>query len=55
MGEYWGMVAHELPMLVEWRVLLLLGWIIDLGLQIHHSVGQVLEELGLGLDELLHG
>jgi hypothetical protein len=31
------MVAHELPVLVEMR--LLLGWIIDLGLHVHHNVG----------------
>jgi hypothetical protein len=48
------MVTHELPMLVEGR-LLLHRWIVDLGLQIRHSVGQVLEELSLRLQELLHG
>jgi hypothetical protein len=42
------MVTHELPMLVEGR-LLLHRWIVDLGLQIRHSVGQVLEELSLRL------
>jgi hypothetical protein len=40
MSEHWG-VSHELPVLVVSR-LLLLRWIIDLDLQIHHSVGQVL-------------
>jgi hypothetical protein len=47
------MVAHELPMLIV-RCLLLLGLIIDLGLQVHHNVGQILEELGPSLNELLH-
>jgi hypothetical protein len=35
-------MAHELPVLVA-RHLLLHRWIVGLGLQIHHSVGQVLE------------
>jgi hypothetical protein len=35
--------------------LLLHRWIVDLGLQVCHGVGQVLEMLGLCLKELLHG
>jgi hypothetical protein len=48
------MVTHELPVLVAGRWLLH-RWIVDMGLQIRHSVGQVLEELSLCLQELLHG
>jgi hypothetical protein len=48
------MVAHELVVLVEWRLLLHM-WIADLGLQVGHNVGQVLEELSLGLEKPLHG
>jgi hypothetical protein len=48
------MVAHELVVLVEWRLLLHM-WIADLGLQVGHNVGQVLEKLSLGLEKLLHG
>jgi hypothetical protein len=48
------MVTHELPVLVAGRRLLH-RWIVNLGLQIRHSVGQVLEELSLRLQELLHG
>jgi hypothetical protein len=33
MGEHWGVMAHELTVLVEWR-LLLHKWIVDLSLQI---------------------
>jgi hypothetical protein len=47
-------MAHELKMLVEWRRLLH-RWIIGLSLQVGHSVGQVLKELSLGLEKLLHG
>jgi hypothetical protein len=34
---------------------LLHRWIVDLSLQVRHGVGQVLEELSLRLQELLHG
>jgi hypothetical protein len=51
MGEHWGVMAHELMVLVEWRRLLH-RWIVDL-LQVGHSVGQVLKELSL--EKLLHG
>jgi hypothetical protein len=54
MSEHRGVVTHELPVLVAWR-LLLHRWIVGLGLQIRHGVGQVLEELSLCLEELLHG
>jgi hypothetical protein len=47
-------VTHELPVLIA-RRLLLHRWIVGLGLQIRHGVGQVLEELSLCLEELLHG
>jgi hypothetical protein len=47
-------MAHELTMLVEWRWLLH-RWIVGLSLQVGHSVGQVLKELNLGLEKLLHG
>jgi hypothetical protein len=55
MCGHWWTLALELPVFVPGR-LLLLRWIVDLGLQVGHSVGQVLEKLGLGpgLDELLH-
>jgi hypothetical protein len=53
MSEHRGVVTHELPVLVA-RRLLLHKWIVGLGLQILHSVGQVLEELSLCLEELLH-
>jgi hypothetical protein len=49
-----GVMAHELTMLVEWRWLLH-KWIVGLSLQVGHSVSQVLEELSLGLEKLLHG
>jgi hypothetical protein len=47
MGENWRTVAHELPVLVHGRRLLWwwLRRVVDLGLQIGHSVGQVLQEL----------
>jgi hypothetical protein len=48
MSEHGGMVTHELPVLVAGRWLLH-QWIVDLGLQIRHSVGQVLKELSLRL------
>jgi hypothetical protein len=47
-------MAHELMMLVEWRRLRHM-WIVGLSLQVGHSVGQVLKELSLGLEKLLHG
>jgi hypothetical protein len=56
MGEHWRTMAHELPVLVHGR--LLLGWlrgVVDLGLQVGHSVGQVLQEMHLILEKLLHG
>jgi hypothetical protein len=45
MGEHWQTVAHELPVLVHRRRLLWwwLRWVVDLGLQVGHSVGQVLQ------------
>jgi hypothetical protein len=49
-----GVMAHELTMLVEWRQLLHRS-IVNLSLQVGHSVCQVLKELGLGLEKLLHG
>jgi hypothetical protein len=48
------MVTHELSVLVA-RCRLLHRWIVELSLQIRHGVGQVLEELSLRLQELLHG
>jgi hypothetical protein len=49
-------MAHELPVLVQGcLLLLLLRWIVDLSLQVGHSIGQVLEELSLSLEKLLHG
>jgi hypothetical protein len=48
------MVTHELSVLVA-GCRLLHRWIVDFGLQIRHIVGQVLEELSLRLQELLHG
>jgi hypothetical protein len=48
------MVTHKLPVLVA-RRRLLHWWIVHLGLQVCHGVGQVLEKLGLCLQELLHG
>jgi hypothetical protein len=53
-SEHRGVVTHELPVLVAGRWLLH-RWVVDLGLQIRHSVGQVLEELSVRLQELLHG
>jgi hypothetical protein len=47
-------MAHEITVLVVWR-LLLHKWIVYLGLQVGHSVGQVLVKLSLGLEKLLHG
>jgi hypothetical protein len=43
MGEHGRTVAHELPLLVHGRRLLWwwLRWVVDLGLQVGHSVGQV--------------
>jgi hypothetical protein len=35
-------------------LLLLLRWIVDFSLQVGHSVGQFLEDLGLSLEKLLH-
>jgi hypothetical protein len=46
-------VAHKLPVLVAKRWWLH-QWVVDLGLQVRHGVGQVLEELSLCLQELLH-
>jgi hypothetical protein len=54
MSEHWGVVTHELPVLVQRRRLLHRG-VVSLSLQIRHSVGQVLEKLSLRLEELLHG
>jgi hypothetical protein len=48
MSEHGGMVTHELPVLVA-GCRLLHRWIVDLGLQVRHGVGQVLEELSLRL------
>jgi hypothetical protein len=56
MGEHWRTMAHGLPVLVHGR--LLLWWqrgVVDLVLQVCHSVGQVLQELHLILEKLLHG
>jgi hypothetical protein len=53
MGEHLGVMAHELTMLVEWHRLVHM-WIVYLSLQVGHSVGQVLKELSLGLEKLLH-
>jgi hypothetical protein len=53
MSEYGRMVTHKLPVLVA-RRRLLHWWIVDLALQVRHDVGQVLEKLGLCLQELLH-
>jgi hypothetical protein len=47
-------MVHELTVLVEWH-LLLHRWIVDLGLQVGHSAGQVFKKLSLGLEKLLHG
>jgi hypothetical protein len=47
-------VAYELAVLFEWR-LLLHRWIVDLGLQVGHGVGQILAELSLSLEKLQHG
>jgi hypothetical protein len=51
MSEHWGVVTHELPVLVARRQLLH-RWVVSLSLHIRHSVGQVLEKLGLCLEEL---
>jgi hypothetical protein len=53
MSEHWGVVTHELLVLVA-RRRLLHRWVVSLSLQIRHSVGQVLEKLSLCLEELLH-
>jgi hypothetical protein len=53
MSEHGGMVTHKLPVLVA-RHRWLHWWIVDLALQVCHGVGQVLEKLGLCLQELLH-
>jgi hypothetical protein len=47
MGENRRTVAHELPVLVHGRWLLWwwLRRVVDLGLQVGHSGGQVLQEL----------
>jgi hypothetical protein len=47
------MMTNKLPVLVA-RRRWLHRWVVDLGLQVHHGVGQVLEELSLCLQELLH-
>jgi hypothetical protein len=47
------MVTHKLSVLVA-RRRWLHWWIVDLTLQVRHGVGQVLEKLGLCLQELLH-
>jgi hypothetical protein len=56
MSEHWRMMARELPVLVHGRMLLWwwLRGVVDLGLQVGHSVGQVLQELHLILEKLLH-
>jgi hypothetical protein len=53
-GKTLGVMAHELTMLVEWRQWMN-RWIVVLSLQVGHRVGQVLKELSLGLEKLLHG
>jgi hypothetical protein len=53
MSEHGRMVTHKLPVLVA-RRRWLHRWVVDLGLQVRHGVGQVLEELSLCLQELLH-
>jgi hypothetical protein len=53
MSEHRRVVTHKPPVLVA-RRRWLHRWVIDLGLQVCHGVGQVLEELGLCLQELLH-
>jgi hypothetical protein len=53
MSEHRRVVTHKLPVFVA-RRRWLHRWVIDLGLQVCHDVGQVLEELSLCLQELLH-
>jgi hypothetical protein len=53
MSENRRVMTHKLPVLVA-RRWWLYRWVVDLGLQVCHGVGQVLEELGLCLQELLH-
>jgi hypothetical protein len=53
MSEHRRVVTHKFPVLVA-RRWWLHRWVVDLGLQVCHGVGQVLEELSLCLQELLH-
>jgi hypothetical protein len=53
MSEHREVVTHELPVLVA-RCWLLHRWVVSLSLHVRHGVGQVLEKLGLRLEELQH-
>jgi hypothetical protein len=53
MSEHGRMVTHKLLVLVA-RRRWLHRWVVDLGLQGRHGVGQVLEEMSLCFQELLH-
>jgi hypothetical protein len=52
MSEHGAMVTHELVLVAGRR--LLHRWVVSLSLHVCHGVGQVLEKLGLRLEELQH-